>query len=166
VPAVPTPPTQAPPETLLNPRRGSLPNPADPTPPCLPPTVWHITWAHPQSSTPLVVDERTRSTPDPAMTVGSVSLWLGQPWIRVGGRWNRTRARGWWTVSRRTTTRSYGFSDPRCCICIPLVFDVRYSGSYSASPGPAAMVWRSSVGASDGGPPVAVRPREGAQVCW
>jgi len=144
----------------------SLPNPADPTPPCLPPTVWHITWAHPQSSTPLVVDKRTRSTPDLAMTVGSVSLRLGQPWIRVGGWWNRTRARGWWTVSRQTT-RSYSFSDPRCCICIPLVFDIRYSSSYFASPGPAAMVcgglqW----GASDGGPPVAVRPREGAQVCW
>jgi len=73
--------------------------------------------AHPNPpSTPLLVEERTRSTPptpcpsqippssDPA---GTVLLRSGQqPWIRAGGRWSRTGARGWWTASPRTTTRS------------------------------------------------------------
>jgi hypothetical protein len=35
---------------------------------------------------------------------------------------------------------SYDFPDPHLCISIPFVFDIRYSGSYPASPGLAAMV--------------------------
>ncbi|CAO2190539.1 unnamed protein product, partial [Urochloa humidicola] len=45
------------------------------------------------------------SDPPSPMGVGPGAA-LAQPWIKAGGRSSRTSARGWWTASRRTTTRS------------------------------------------------------------
>ena len=82
------------PETLLNPRRGSLPNPVDPTPPCLPPTVRHDT-----CRSPPILHTSHRRRADPIHARSGHDRGFGLP--PIGAAMDQSR----WTMESYSSSR-------------------------------------------------------------